>query len=130
MPSVAGKYASCQAIRPIPVRLDGRIVGAVVGLEYRRTLRENHVLRLPRPSIAVSPAVLDEAERLGATLGRWTLPSGAEAVMELQEFRRLATPIDHGHGPQLALAIDRFFTARVQAAPPSAEQLALFVVGR
>lgn len=128
MGSLAAGRAVCQVVRPIPVRLDGRIVGVVVGSEYRRTLQERHVLRLPRPAVAVSPAVLDEAERIGATVGVWTLPSGAAAVMALTEFRRLATPIDRGHGPQLALAIDRFFTARVQAAPPTAEQLALFMV--
>lgn len=99
-------------------------MGVVVGLEYRRTLQERHILRYPRESIAASPAVLDEAERLGATIGRWTLPSGVQAVMGLAEFRAAAVLIDRGAGPQLAVPIARFFTARVEVA--TAAQLELF----
>lgn len=109
-----------------PVRLDGRTVGAVVGAEFRRTLRESHVLRLPRPSIAASPGVLDAAEQLGATIGVWTLPSGSQAVMDLAEFRERAVTIDRGHGPQLAVPLAEFFGVTVQASPPTAEQLQLF----
>lgn len=110
--------------RPIPVRLDGRTVGVVVGSEFRRTLQERHLIRFPRESIAVSPAVLDEAEGLGATVGVWTLPSGVQAIMGLAEFRAAAVLIDRGAGPQLAVPIARFFTARVEVA--TAAQLELF----
>lgn len=115
-----------QRLEQTPVRLDGRTVGVVCGREFRRTLREAHVLRLPRPSIAASEAVLAAAEALGATIGVWTLPSGSQAVMELQEFRERAVPIDRGHGPQLAVPLAEFFGVTVQASPPTAEQLALF----
>lgn len=109
-----------------PVRLDGRTVGVVCGREFRRTLREAHVLRLPRPAIAASEGVLAAAEALGASIGVWTLPSGAAAVMPLAEFRDRATVIDRGHGPQLAVPLAEFFGVQVQASPPTAEQLQLF----
>lgn len=109
---------------PIPVRLDGRTVGVVVGREFRRTLRPEHVLRYPRESIAVSPEVLEAAERLGADVAVWTLPDGRTAVMGLAEFRAAAVLIDRGAGPQLAVPIARFFTARVEVA--TAAQLELF----
>lgn len=110
--------------QPTPIRLDGRTVGVVVGREFRRTLGERHVLRLPRPAIAASEAVLRAAESLGATVGVWTLPSGVQAVMPLAEFRATAVTIDRGAGPQLAVPIARFFTARVEVA--TAAQLELF----
>lgn len=115
-----------QAAQAVPVRLDGRTVGVVAGREFRRTLRESHVLRLPRPSIAASPGVLDAAEQLGATIGVWTLPSGSVAVMALQEFRERATLIDRGAGPQLAVPLAEFFGVDVRVSPPTAEQLQLF----
>lgn len=106
--------------------MNGRTVGVVVGSEFRRTLRENHVLRLPRPAIAASEAVLAAAEALGADVGVWTLPDGRTAVLGLQEFRSRATLIDRGAGPQLAVPLAEFFGVTVQASPPTAEQLALF----
>lgn len=115
-----------QATEAVPVRLDGRTVGAVVGNQFRRTLQERHVLRLPRPAIAASEAVLDAAEQLGAIVGVWTLPSGSQAVMDLAEFRERAVTIDRGHGPQLAVPLADFFGVTVQPSPPTAEQLQLF----
>lgn len=116
-----------QADRGEPVRLNGRIVGYVVGSEFRRTLAERHVLRLPRPAIAASEAVLAAAEGLGATIGVWTLPDGRAAVLGLQEFRRLAVLVDRGHGPQLAVPIALMFAAHISA-EPTVEQLQLFEV--
>lgn len=126
MQSVQRVTRQKQADRVKPVRLDGRTVGIVAGREFRRTLQERHVLRLPRPAIAASEAVLRAAEALGAVVGVWTLPSGAQAVMALQEFRDRATLIDRGAGPQLAVPLAEFFGVHVQADPPTAEQLALF----
>lgn len=126
MQSVHRQFPNTQGAQAVPVRLDGRTVGAVVGNQFRRTLQERHVLRLPRPAIAASEAVLDAAEALGATIGVWTLPSGSQAVMGLQEFRERANTIDRGHGPQLAVPLAEFFGVTVQASPPTAEQLELF----
>lgn len=130
MPSVHRESSNTQPLDAVPIRLDGRVVGCVVGSEFRRTLQERHVLRYPRPAIAVSEQVLDAAERLGAIVGVWTLPSGAEACMGLQAFRALATRIDRGHGVQLSVPIAAFPlrvpAGRLRVPDGEPAQLALF----
>lgn len=114
--------------RAYPVRLDGRTVGMVVADEYRRTLRPEHVLQRPVPAVAVSLAVLDEAARLGAVVGVWTLPDGSQAVMGLDAFRAVGRRIDRGHGAQLAVPLDAFPRRRPAGNEPwLVRQLALGV---
>lgn len=104
-----------QVGQSIPVRHAGRVVGFVVGSEFRRTLQPQHILRYPEPAVAQSPEALDEAERLGAEVLVYTLPDGTEALMGLAAFRELATTIDRGFGLQLSVPLARF-PKRVPAA--------------
>lgn len=110
--------------KPQPVRRsDGRAVGVVVGDEYRRTLRPEHVLQTP-PAIAADVEVLAQAEALGAVVGVWTLPDGSTATLSLAEFRRRGFPLNRGFGDQLAVPLSAF--SRVRVGTPGAAQLALF----
>lgn len=108
MESVTGLRRKSQSGKITPVRHAGRVVGFVVGSEFRRTLKPQHLLRYPETAIAQSPEALDAAERLGAELLVYQLPDGSEACMGLQAFRALGTLIDRGFGPQLSVPLAKF----------------------
>ena len=96
--------ASTRNPQPIPVLLRGAKRAEVSGKILDRY--NFQVLRKPEPSIGYDIALLDEAERLGATIARnRDLDDGRTYLAPISRIRESGFPVNHGWGAQIALPI-------------------------
>jgi hypothetical protein len=91
----------------------GQVVGEVVDGVLRKSIRGSvHMLRQPR-AIAWDTCALEQAEDLGATRTEvLDLETGTLYTAPLSAFWRYGVRLDRGHGPQIALPLDRWTVTR------------------
>ena len=93
-----------------PVRAaNGRVVGEVQGNVLRKCVRRSvHFLRQP-PEIAWDTCALEQAEDLGATRTEvLDTESGYIYTAPLNAFWQDGVRLNRGHGPQIALPLDKW----------------------
>lgn len=99
----------------------GRCVGMLRGDVFERLVRSEHVLRFPRPALAMHDALLAELDRRGVRWIRAELPDGQIIVASLDAYKD-GTPINRGHGPQrIVLLSDHAVMIETTAAGVSAD---------
>jgi hypothetical protein len=105
-----------------PITVNGkRIVGVVVGSEFQKTLKQNHLLQKP-PAIAFDVSTLDAAEEAGATDVRITLHEAPDVfTASIAIIRQYGFTFNRGYGDQVALTLNRWSR---NGQPPQAERKA------
>jgi hypothetical protein len=107
----------------VPVKANGRTVAGVRGDVLQKDIHgSRHFLKRPYLAIAFDVAVLDEAERLGATIAEVCDLETGKLYRASIAAVRAGLKLDRGFGPQVALALSEWR----RDAEPVAEQLALF----
>lgn len=99
----------------------GRCVGRISGDVFERLVRSEHILRFPRPALAMHEALLAELDQRGVRWIKAELPDGQIIVASLDAYRD-GTPINRGHGPQrIVLLSDHAVMIQAAASGVSAD---------
>jgi hypothetical protein len=94
------------------IRVNGRIVGAVVGNEFRKTIHTNWILRTP-PALASDIQALHSAEKLGAVYCVFTnADTGIVYRASIAKIWDMGFPVNRGFGEQIALSLSLWLQER------------------
>lgn len=102
---------------------DGRQTGSIKGDTYYRTLKDNHYLRFPELSIAISEDVLDQLQALEVqSLEFKNADSGTKYTCSLEHFLECGRRLNRGFGEQVALPLTGFVTTGQNLQPVYKEE--------
>lgn len=91
--------------KKLSIRANGRVVGAVVGNEFKKTIHTNWILRTP-PALASDVQALHDAERLGAVYCVFTnADTGVIYRASIAKIFDMGFPVNRGFGEQIALPL-------------------------
>ena len=95
------------------IRVGGRVVGQVIGLDYTKDITNRHILQKPFPAIANNLQALHDAERAGAVNCVFTnTDTGVIYRASIALIWEKGTRINYGYGEQIALALPYWLQAR------------------
>jgi hypothetical protein len=96
----------------------GRQTGSVKGDTYYRTLRQNHFLKYPEISIAISTDVLDQLQERGVTTLEFkNSDTGTKYRCTLDHFSQSGVKFNRGYGEQVRLPLTGFVTIGQKLTP-------------
>jgi hypothetical protein len=88
------------------VTVNGRVIGAVRGEAFCKTIHNNHILRKP-PALASDIEALREAERLGAVYCVFTnADTGVTYTAAIAKVWQMGFVFNYGYGEQIALPLN------------------------
>jgi hypothetical protein len=94
------------------IRVNGRIVGVVVGNEFRKTIHTNWILRTP-PALANDIQALHDAESLGAVYCVFTnADTGIIYRVSIAKIWDMGFAVNRGFGEQIALSLSLWLQER------------------
>ena len=111
------------------IYVDGKQVGSVSGGIFYKTIHgSRHILRFPRPSIALDLKSIEQAELLEANTVKITdSETSVTYTATLAHIRAAGFELDRGCGKQIALPLDGWIHSRHGGELP--KQLTLFRSG-
>lgn len=88
------------------IKVNGRIVGFVIGNEFRKTIHTNWILRTP-PALANDIQALHDAENAGAEY--CVFPNADTGIIyraSISKIWDMGFPVNRGFGEQIALSLN------------------------
>ena len=86
-------------------RQDGKVIGQVVGTEFRKSITNNHMLNIP-PALCSAVVSLRQAQGYGATTCVWTnRDTGIVYSVSVERFLKDGIRKDYGYGDQVCLPL-------------------------
>ena len=113
-------------------RADGKIIGHVIGDEFRKTIHDRHFLQKPR-GLASDVDTLRQAQDAEAVwFVAYHVETGREYRAPIRRFFERGISVNRGHSPQLALILPDFNKDDAAPTPttPKPTQPLLFALPR
>lgn len=109
----------------------GKFSGKVIGDCFYRVFADCHILKYPKPALAIDCAIIDQLKQAGIVRLEFRhKTTNAVYRSTLAHFLEAAKPIDRGWGKQLALPLAGWVVAGKGVQPrgeaPAPKQLSLF----